>query len=72
MRFVRRARQSRTRYGRIKTSARFTFVWIVCNKADPEELVIAFDVVDESGAAIRENLRFELKYEGFYFVRHSL
>ena len=60
------------RYSRIKTSPRFTFLWITCNTPDPGELVIAFDVVDESGAATKENLRFELKYQGSYFIRHSL
>ena len=63
---------TRTRHDRIRTPARFTFLWITCREADPEELVIAFDVVDESGAATKENLRFELRHEGSYFLRHSL
>ena len=61
-----------TRHGGINTPTRFTFLWIVCNEIDPDELVIPFDVVDASGGVTEKNLRFKLKYEGFYFLRHSL
>ena len=61
-----------TRYSRDRTPTRFTFLWKRCNNAYPEDSVIAFDVVDESGGVTEENLRFELKYEGFYFLSHSL
>ena len=61
-----------TRYSRDRTPTRFTFLWKRCNSVYPEDLVIAFDVVGESGRVTEENLRFELKYEGFYFLRHSL
>lgn len=63
---------SLTRYGEIKMPTGFTFLWITCSKAYPEDMVIAFDVVGESGGVTEENLQFELEHEGFYFLRHSL
>jgi len=61
-------------YGNLsETSDQFEFRWVVCGTgAEPQELVVAFDVTSGGGLVVQENLRFELQKQGFYWIRDSL
>ena len=50
------------------------FSWSICgDDAAPGEFLLAFDVVDGSGAIVREErLPFELKHDGIYWANDSL
>lgn len=61
-------------YDDIATSGdRFEFSWVICgDDANPEELVIAFDVVGENLGVKEEDLQFTLRRDGVYWLRDSL
>ena len=51
----------------------FEFSWVTCGEdANPEELVVAFDVVGRELGVKEEDLRFALRSHGVYWLRDSL
>jgi len=51
----------------------FEFSWVICgDKANPEELVVAFDVLGDNLGIEKEALRFALVKDGVYWLRDSL
>jgi len=66
------------RFGRAKPCGTFStsqatselrFDWVICGAdAEPEEMMIGFDVLDAEGQVIgEENIAFQLVDNGFYF-----
>jgi hypothetical protein len=51
----------------------FVFSWVICGvDADPDELVVAFDVVGGNLGVREEALQFMLRSDGIYWLRDSL
>lgn len=61
-------------YDDISTSGdRFAFSWVICgDDANPEELVVAFDVVGENVGVEEEDLQFKLRSDGVLWLHDSL